>query len=173
MKIRPLHQDDIPAILDLMERGAPYVRPRTPSDYWLYANLFSMTCPVADDNGQLAGAIVAFRSQDIPADLYIQDVIVDPGYRRRGISAALLQAVRDTGRRLGCERLYLTSEPENTAAHDTWTHFGFVNVAGDHNVNGIEVLTDHKGVGRHRAVYELPIADPGPAQDHENVQLPS
>lgn len=159
MKIRPLHHDDIPPILDLMELGAPYVRARTTSDYWLYANLFSTTCPVADDNGQLVGAVIAFRSQDRPDDLYIQDVITDPDRRRRGISTALLQAVRDAARRFGCQRLYLTSEPENTAAHGTWTRMGFLNVPGDHIVNGVEVISDYKGAGKHRAVYELRLQD--------------
>ncbi|WP_017975659.1 GNAT family N-acetyltransferase [Actinopolyspora halophila] len=155
MKIRPIHQDDIPAILELMELGAPYVRARSSSDYWLYANLFSTTCLVADDNGQLLGAIIAFCSQDHPENLYIQDVITDPDHRRQGISTALLQAVRDAGRRFGCQRLYLTSEPDNSAAHGTWTNMGFINVPGDHIVNGVEIISDYKGAGKHRAVYEL------------------
>ncbi|MGW5789146.1 N-acetyltransferase family protein [Saccharopolyspora sp. NPDC003752] len=159
MKIRPLHQDDIPAILELMEQGEPYVRARTASDYWLYANLFSTTCPVADDNGQLLGAVIAFRSQDHPDDLYVQDVITNPGHRRRGISTALITAVRDAGHRFGCHRLYLTSEPDNTAAHRTWTRIGFTNIAGDHTINGIEVISNYKGPGKHRAVYELPLIE--------------
>lgn len=159
MNFRPLHQDDIPAILDLMELGAPYVRARTASDYWLYANLFSTTCPVAEDNGQLLGSVIAFRSQDHPDDLYIQDVITHPDHRRRGISTALLAAVRDAGYGFGCRRLYLTSEPDNTAAHSTWTRLGFTNISGDHAVNGIEVISDYKGPGKHRAVYELPLTD--------------
>ncbi|QIZ37049.1 GNAT family N-acetyltransferase [Saccharopolyspora sp. ASAGF58] len=159
MNIRPLHQDDIPAILDLMELGAPYVRARTTSDYWLYANLFSTTCPVAEDNGQLLGAVIAFRSQDHPDDLYLQDVITDPDHRRRGISTALLAAVRDAGHGLGCRRLYLTSEPDNIAAHNTWTRLGFTNISGDRTVNGVEVISDYKGPGKHRAVYELPLID--------------
>ncbi|SFE68234.1 Acetyltransferase (GNAT) family protein, partial [Actinopolyspora alba] len=110
------------------------------------------------DSAQLCdvlGAVIAFRSQDHPENLYIQDVITAPDHRRQGISTALLQAVRDTGRRFGCQRLYLTSEPDNTAAHDTWIHMGFVNVPGDHTVNGVEIISDYKGAGKHRAVYEL------------------
>lgn len=155
VRIRSLHQDDIPAILDLMELGAPYVRARTASDYWLYANLFSTTCPVADDDGRLVGAVIAFRSQDRPEDLYVQDVITHLDHRRRGISTALLRAVQDAGRQFGCRRFYLTSEPQNIAAHGTWVRLGFVNVPGDHIVNGAEVISDYKGPGKHRAVYEL------------------
>lgn len=117
MKTRPLSQHDIPAVIDLMELGAPFVRPRTESDYWLYANLFSGTCPVTVDGDDLLGAVIAFRSQDHPEDIYVQDVVTHPDHRRRGITKALLNAVRDEALRFSCTRLYLTSEPENEAAH--------------------------------------------------------
>ncbi|MGW0891089.1 GNAT family N-acetyltransferase [Saccharopolyspora sp. NPDC002578] len=158
MKTRPLSQNDIPAIIDLMELGTPFVRPRTESDYWLYANLFSGTCPVVVDGDELVGAIIAFRSQDHPDDIYIQDVVTHPEHRRRGITTALLNSVQDAAVSFSCSRLYLTSEPENAPAHHTWTRRGFTNVAGDHTVNGISVISDYKGVGKHRAVYELQLA---------------
>ncbi|NIJ09835.1 GNAT superfamily N-acetyltransferase [Saccharomonospora amisosensis] len=99
MNIVPLRQDDIPAILELMEKGAPYVRPRTTSDYWLYANLFSSTCPIATYGNQFMGAVIAFRSQDRPDDVYIQDVITHPDHRRTGVATALLSSVRDRAQR--------------------------------------------------------------------------
>jgi GNAT superfamily N-acetyltransferase len=158
MKTRPLNLHDIPAIIALMDLGTPFVRPRTESDYWLYANLFSGTCPVAVDGDDLVGAIIAFRSQDHPDDIYVQDVVTHPEHRRRGITTALLNTIREAARRLDCTRLYLTSEPENTPAHRTWTRLGFANIAGDHTINGISVITDYKGPGKHRAVYELRLA---------------
>ena len=54
MRITALSQDLTADLLTLMNLGAPYVRARTPSDYWLYARLFSSTCPVA----LLDGAVV-------------------------------------------------------------------------------------------------------------------
>jgi GNAT superfamily N-acetyltransferase len=155
MNIVPLRQDDIPAILELMDQGAPYVRARTASDYWLYANLFSSTCPIATDGNQIIGAVIAFRSQDHAEDVYIQDVITHPDHRRAGVTTALLSAVRDRAQHFGCRRLYLTSEPDNIAAHATWMRLGFTNIPGDHAVNGISVISDYKGPSKHRAVYEL------------------
>lgn len=69
MNIVPLHQDLIPQVIALMEQGAPYIRARTYSDYWLYARLFSSSCPVAVIEGEIAGAVTAFRSQDEPCDV--------------------------------------------------------------------------------------------------------
>ncbi|MGW0891102.1 GNAT family N-acetyltransferase [Saccharopolyspora sp. NPDC002578] len=68
--------------------------------------------------------MIAFRSQDRPGGLYLLDVTTDPDLRRRGVSAALLRAVQEASSEFGCRRLYLTSEPENIAAHRTWTRLG-------------------------------------------------
>ncbi|SEP54088.1 GNAT family N-acetyltransferase [Amycolatopsis saalfeldensis] len=155
MKISPLTQHDIADVIELMSLGAPYIRPRTASDYWLYATLFSTTCPIARDGDHLVGAIMAFRSQDNPDDVYLQDVITHPEHRRAGVTTALLNAVRERSQLLGARRLYLTSEPDNTTAHTTWTRRGFTNVPGDQTIEGVSVISDYKGPGKHRAVYEL------------------
>lgn len=157
MIVEPLRQDMIPSVIDLMDLGAPYIKARTSSDYWLYARLFSSSCPVAIEVSDVAGAVMAFRSQEDPGDVYVQDVMVHPQHRRRGVARALLDAVRAQAVAWRCTRLYLTSEPENTAAHEAWTSMGFVNVAGDQLVNGVHVVTDFKGPGKTRAVYELHI----------------
>ncbi|MCY9786966.1 GNAT family N-acetyltransferase [Nocardiopsis sp. EMB25] len=156
MIVTPLHPERIGEVLHLMELGEPYISARTLSDYWLYATLFSSTCPIAvADDGTIAGAVMAFRSQDDPADVYVQDVMTHPRHRRQGITRALLNSVRSQAEVWGCRRLYLTSEPDNDVAHASWTALGFVNVPGDREVNGVSVISDFKGPGRHRAVYQL------------------
>ncbi|MEH1016546.1 GNAT family N-acetyltransferase [Micromonospora sp. CPCC 206060] len=75
--------------------------------------------------------MIALRSQDDPAGIYLQDVMTDPGHRRRGIARALVDDVRRHGLRWGCRRLYLTSEPDNRPAHHAWLALGFVNTDGD------------------------------------------
>jgi Acetyltransferases len=155
MRVEPLQQHMIPELLQLMKLGTPYIRPRTYSDYWLYAQLFSSTCPVALVNDKIAGSVIAFRSQDNPDDIYVQDVITHPDQRRQGVARSLLDAVKKQGRGWGCLRLYLTSEPDNVAAHETWTTLGFDNVPGDQQIGDISVTTDYKGPGRSRAIYQL------------------
>ena len=142
-------------IIELMSLGGPYIRPRTSSDYWAYATLFSSTCLVATIDGHLAGAIIAFRSQTVPGEVYVQDVMVHPDFRRRGVAGALVGSVRAVARRWGCQRIYLTSEPENHGADFAWRALGFVNVLGDYAVEGVQVMRDFKGHGKDRAVYEL------------------
>ncbi|HET9254408.1 MAG TPA: GNAT family N-acetyltransferase [Pseudonocardiaceae bacterium] len=154
MIITPLRAPLIPAVEQLIGLGAPYVRLRTESDYWLYAELFSSSCPVAIDN-EVIGVVIAFRSQDKPGDVYVQDVMTDPVRRRCGIARSLMGAIQKQASAWGCERLYLTSEPENTAAHRTWLSLGFSNVPGDHTIDGVSVISHYKGPGKDRAVYEL------------------
>lgn len=158
MIVAALSQELIPQVQHIMELGAPYVRVRTHSDYWLYANLFSSSCPVALIDNSLVGAVIAFRSQDIPDDLYVQDVVTHPEHRNRGVARTLLEKVQRRAAQWGCTRVYLTSEPGNTAAHDTWMSLGFVNLPGDHMVGEVSVITDLKGPTKDRAVYEISVA---------------
>jgi GNAT superfamily N-acetyltransferase len=155
VEITPLSIELTPDVMALMEHGDPYIRVRTPSDYWLYAHLFPSTCPVAVLGDFVVGAVIAFRSQEDQDDVYIQDVMTHPDNRRKGITRALLDAVRARGEEWGCRRMYLTSEPDNRAAHATWTALGFKNVPGDYTVGDVSVVADYKGPGKDRAVYEL------------------
>lgn len=155
MQIRPLDKTLIADLEELMQLGEPYVRPRTASDYWLYAELFASTCPVAIEGDRVVGAVIAMRNQDRPSDVYVQDVMTHPEWRGRNVATALMGVVIDRATEWGCSRLYLTSEPDNTAAGATWQRLGFRNVPGDREVAGVSVISDFKGPGKHRAVYQL------------------
>jgi ribosomal protein S18 acetylase RimI-like enzyme len=145
MRIVALNDKLIGAVEQLMAMGEPYVRARTSSDYWLYGTLFSSTCPVAVADEEVVGAIVAMRSQDDPGDIYVQDVVTHPDHRGEGIAQVLLRSVIDQGCRWGCQRIYLTSEADNSAAAATWRSLDFYNVPGDKTVDGVQVTSDFKG----------------------------
>ncbi len=154
MTIEWLSVPRIGEVIALVGTGVPYVAPRTRSDYWLYATLFSTTCPLAVVEGQVVGAVIAFRSQDHPEDIYLQDVVTHPSHRRRGITRALIDTIAERGRLWGCQRLYLTCAPDNHNAQKAWTTLGFRNLPGDRTIDAVSVITDVKGPGATRAVYE-------------------
>lgn len=156
--VTPLTVPIIDDLISLMDQGEPFITARTASDYWAYATLFSSTCPVALVDGVLAGALMAFRSQDDPGEVYVQDVMVHPDHRRQGVTTALLDSVTVQARAWGCARLWLTSEPDNRAADASWRALGWANVPGDVDVEGVQVISDFKGPGKDRAVYELLLA---------------
>ncbi|MBM0274800.1 GNAT family N-acetyltransferase [Micromonospora tarensis] len=156
MRVVDLNANLADDVRNLMSLGAPYVKCRTPSDYWLYAKLFSSTCPIAvvgDDT--VVGAVIAMQGQVDRSEIYVQDVMVHPDRRRRGVAAALISAVREQAQRWGCRRIYLTSEPDNAPALHAWRSLGFINLVGDCVVNGVEVTKDFKGPGKDRAVFEM------------------
>lgn len=155
MIVVPMEIGFITQVEELMGTGAPYIRVRSRSDYWMYARLFSLTCPVAVVDGIVAGAVIAFRSQDAPDEIYVQDVTTHPEFRGKGVARRLLADVKRYGVSHGCRRVYLTSEPDNSAAHHAWIGFGFVNLPGDRTEHGVFVTADFKGPGQDRAVYEL------------------
>jgi GNAT superfamily N-acetyltransferase len=155
MHIVALNDTLIADVEQLMALGEPYVRARTSSDYWLYSALFSTTCPVAILDNRVVGAIIAMRSQDDPGDVYVQDVMTHPDHRGQGVAAALLQSVTEQATAWQCRRIYLTSEPDNHAAAMTWHKFGFTNMPCDQVVDGVHVISNFKGPGKDRAVYQL------------------
>ncbi|MEO3780883.1 GNAT family N-acetyltransferase [Micromonospora sp. B11E3] len=157
MIITPLTVDRVPDLEKLLALGEPYIRLRGSSDYWLYATLFANTCPLAITDGQVVGSVIAFRSQVDPSEIYLQDVMTHPNHRRIGITRALVEEVHRQGSLWGCQRLFLTSEPDNHAAHKAWLAMGFGNVPGDTTDQGVSVIYNYKGPGKHRAVYERQI----------------
>lgn len=55
----------------------------------------------------------------------ITNVVVDKGYRRRGIAKALLQQVLNTGKELGIQAYTLEVRKSNKAAISLYEKFGF------------------------------------------------
>jgi ribosomal protein S18 acetylase RimI-like enzyme len=141
-------------LISIATECEPFVRPRTESDYWLYSRLFSTTCKAIVEAGYAAAFIVAFRSQDDPDELYIQDVAVGRDFRRRGYGRTLVEDVMHSAMAWGVTRVWLTSEPENAPARHIWSRLGFTNIRADRQVDGVWVTADLKGPGRDRAVFE-------------------
>lgn len=147
--------DDVEALFELFSDAGPFVTPRTLSDYWLYARLFSNTCLCVRDGSNLAGAVIAFRNQ-LPGtdDIYVQDVAVDPAHRRNGIAERLIGELIERSHGLSVRRIWLTSEHENSAAIRVWERLGFTNRPSDYLSDGLWLTRNLKGRGRDRAVFE-------------------
>ena len=55
----------------------------------------------------------------------VEDVVVDQGYRGQGIGRRLMELIVVEARRLGLEKLELTSSPERKAANKLYKRLGF------------------------------------------------
>lgn len=69
-----------------------------------------------------AGLVVGFASgvdyihPDKPRELWINEVGVAPSHRRRGVGHAVLAALLESGRKLGCSSAWVLTDQSNNAA---------------------------------------------------------
>jgi len=83
------------------------------------------------------GLVVAFASgvhyvhPDKPAELWINEVGVSPAHRRRGLGAAVVGALLDEGRRLGCVNAWVLTDRSNEPAMALYASCGGAAAAGD------------------------------------------
>jgi GNAT superfamily N-acetyltransferase len=75
---------------------------------------------IARDAEGVALGMVTYQRQAstwVPGgDVYLEDLYVDPETRGAGVGRALIQAVEDAARALGCDRLFWHTGRDNTRA---------------------------------------------------------
>jgi GNAT superfamily N-acetyltransferase len=132
--------DDVRAIVDLIaadQLGATRDGANSAEDLAAYQRAFRA---IDHDPAQLL--IVAEAEQEVVATMQlsfipglarrgalraqIEAVRVSPGYRSRGLGAAMLSWAIDEARRRDCALVQLTSDKSRTAAHRFYERLGFV-----------------------------------------------
>jgi ribosomal protein S18 acetylase RimI-like enzyme len=85
----------------------------------------------AIEEGQLVGFISAMHyvHPDKPAELWINEVGVAPSHQGKGIGGALLRAMLEHGRELGCVNAWVLTEKKNKAAMRLYASAGGVEAA--------------------------------------------
>lgn len=154
--VEPIIESDAADLLALFSSAGEFVSPRSLSDYWLYARLFSSTCLcVRNDDGTPIAAVIAFVDQTPgKSEIYVQDVAVRVESRGRGLGQALMETLHQTASDLDINRIWLTSEGANTDAMALWGKMGYQNLPADYQVNGVWLTKDLKGKGKDRAIFE-------------------
>ena len=69
---------------------------------------------------------VLMRHPDKDAEMFVHELGVDGGFRRRGIATALLRALAALGQGLGCTGMWTGTERANAAALATYRSLGAV-----------------------------------------------
>jgi len=108
-----------------------------------------------DDQGRLAGFVVAFISQDDPSTGYIHMVAADPNRRRGGVGRALYQHVFDDLGARGVARVKAVTWPGNRQSVAFHTSIGFRvdDGPGTQNLYGTPAYADYDGDGDDRVVF--------------------
>ncbi|HVF52033.1 MAG TPA: GNAT family N-acetyltransferase [Actinomycetota bacterium] len=131
IKIRALTEDDIPAVLDLLESVAAeerWIGTELPIDRadrtkrWRTDYLGDRGCMFV---AEVDGALVGTSGVEDDRGLVDLGMMVRDGYRRQGIGSQLLQASIDWARARGAHKITLQSWPENQPAIALYERFGF------------------------------------------------
>jgi GNAT superfamily N-acetyltransferase len=84
---------------------------------------------VAEVGGQVVGTVDWYFTPNLTHDaqpyITIENFVVDVGHRRRGIGAALLNAVIEEAQRTGCYKIQLQSDIKRGDAHRVYEAAGF------------------------------------------------
>lgn len=133
MLIRNYTKDDIKEIIDLIDRGRPYVVPYNRYVYWFLNNYYGSTCKVIENEGRLIGFVSAMPSVE-KNTLFIWQVCIDADFRGRGLAHELLLSVLDEAKKLKLSSLQLSISDENLASQKLFKKF-----AMDNNLNIFEL----------------------------------
>jgi len=84
---------------------------------------------VAEDGGRIVGSahvmVLRHLGRSLSRSAVVEGVVVDAGYRRKGVGAALMRAAAEAAREAGCYKLALTSNAARPAAHRFYSRLGW------------------------------------------------
>jgi RimJ/RimL family protein N-acetyltransferase len=114
---------------------------------------FEHFCPmsrVAEQDGEIVGFLVGFRSQTHPEVAYAHYVAVSPAVRGQGLARELYSRFFEDARTRGCTAVEAITSPVNHQSMAFHQRLGFELLPGNGVVNAVPVSLDHDGPGEHR-----------------------
>jgi ribosomal protein S18 acetylase RimI-like enzyme len=132
--LRQARVGDHPRIVEVIDAwwGGRRMSALVPS---LFLEHFAGTSLVAEDHdGQLAGFVIGFVSQDHPDEAYVHFLGVRPDQRGTGLGRQLHDRFADAVRPLGARRVRCVTSTTNTASLAFHTSIGFVVTGRDEPV---------------------------------------
>ncbi|MBT8210045.1 MAG: GNAT family N-acetyltransferase [Eudoraea sp.] len=130
MEIRILQGSDVTTEMErqislLMDQLNPQLKPRGLSETITDANNLYILCALEGDE-VLGMASLAIYQVLSGKKGWIEDVVVDQNYRRKGVARILTEELIRLGRELGLDQLLLYTGAHRTAAHQLYEACGFI-----------------------------------------------
>jgi GNAT superfamily N-acetyltransferase len=160
-QLEPSDYDVITAVVDDWWGGRP-MRAMLPR---LFFEHFADTSLVAEDDDQLVGFLIGFRSPARPGEAYIHFVGVHPAYRQRGIARALYNRFFALAQQGGCGVVRCITALINRASIAFHTRMGFALEPGPGSAEGIAFAPAYDGPGHDRVRFVRRLAAPDPPPD--------
>lgn len=123
---------------------------------------FQPTSFVLEQDGEILGFLIGFRSQTHPAQAYIYAVGTDPHHRGQGMGRSLYEHFFTVVSRLGCSEVLSVTHPVNRGSIAFHTQMGFEILPGDAEIDGVAVTANYDGRGSARVLFRRRLErDPG------------
>ena len=123
--IRPLGPSDVDSVL-----GAPGLFDEPPTreatERFLASPGHHLLMAFDDDGGRALGFVsgVEMTHPDKGTELFLYELGVDDTARRQGVGTALVAALRELGRELGCHGMWVLTDADNDPALGTYRKAG-------------------------------------------------
>ncbi len=114
MIVRAYRRVDLPKLHEIDQACFPPGISYSRQDLERYIGLRGARTWVAEEQGEIAGFVVADRQPHAVAHIITVDVV--EGRRRAGVGGALMEVAEDWGRQQRCRLMYLEVGEDNTGA---------------------------------------------------------
>jgi ribosomal-protein-alanine N-acetyltransferase len=119
--IEPMSLADLPRVLSIERASFAKAWTRSNFEHEIMENPHALNL-VARESGDVAAFLCAYL---VAGELMINDLAVDPAFRRRGLARSLLRHAIEAARTRGCRRATLEVRPSNAPAIALYGGFGF------------------------------------------------
>ncbi|QHQ62987.1 GNAT family N-acetyltransferase [Anaerocolumna sedimenticola] len=117
MEVMRLKKDNIPAVIELLGNGKPYVLPHHDYVYWIMEEYFPSSNYVVSADNKIIGFICALPSID-KQSYFIWQIVVDENYRGKKVATILVNQIIDEAKLKGFNKLELTINCDNKASYN-------------------------------------------------------
>jgi diaminobutyrate acetyltransferase len=103
-----------------ISKQCEYLGVHTPYSYWVVCHCFGDSCFIIKEENKIIGTIMTVRNKDT---LFVWQIGVLKGHRKKGYSQILYDSVLDYARKNGQTKISLSIAPENTASFNALASF--------------------------------------------------
>jgi GNAT superfamily N-acetyltransferase len=119
----------------------------------MYVHEFADTSYVVRDDDRVVAYLFGFIVESRRL-AYASLVAVRDGYKKRGLAAGLYRAFAEDARAGGCVLLRAVTVSENAPSIAFHTRRIGMTMQGESRENGVPVVENYAGIGKHRVVFE-------------------
>jgi len=118
---------------------------------------FRPTSFIVEEQEEIQGFLVGFRSQTTPTQAYIHFVGTHPQHRGKGIGRRLYLHFFEVVREFGCIEVFSITSPVNKGSIAFHLQMGFEIMPGDTTIDGIPVTSNYDGRDGARVLFRYQI----------------